>query len=181
MNKKTEEDLSRLMSFILRHKPEQFDLKLAKDGSCLIAELISAIKTNSRWSNVTEDDIQQVVANCSKQRYKIEGNRIKANYGHSKVKVPRVASIPPKVLYHGTNTKVADKILIEGIKSMGRDVHMSEGKEFATLAGKRRGELVILKVDAESAHKDGVKFYFAENEVWLSEFIPSKYLTKEGK
>ena len=38
MNKEKEEKLSKLMSFILRHKPEKFNLNLAKDGSCLIAD-----------------------------------------------------------------------------------------------------------------------------------------------
>lgn len=179
MNKKIEEDLSRFMSFILRHKPENVGLKLEKDGSCSIEELVNAINSQNNWNNVTVENVRQVAKNCPKQRYKIEGNRIKANYGHSKVKIPRTSSIPPKILYHGTNAKVVDKILVEGIKSMGRDVHMSEGVEFATLAGKRRGELVILKVDSESAHKDGIKFFFAEHDVWLSEYIPPKYLTKE--
>lgn len=179
MDKKTEQQLSKFMSFILRHKPEKFGLKLSKDGSCTIEELVNVINVENNW-HITGKDIHQVVENCSKQRYSIEGERIKANYGHSSVKIPRKASIPPKILYHGTNKKVVDKILHEGIKSMGRDVHMSEGKEFATLAGQRRGELVILEIDAEKASKDGIEFYFAENEVWLSEFIPSKYLTKEG-
>ncbi|AEO93539.1 RNA 2'-phosphotransferase [Bacillus phage G] len=177
MNKKDEEKLSKFMSLLLRHKPKKFGLNLDEKGGCTINELVTVINSQDNWDGVTVENIKQVVVNCPKQRYKIEGVKIKANYGHSSVKIPRVASVPPKVLYHGTNTKVVSKILVEGIKSMERDVHMSEGKEFATLAGKRRGELVILKVDSETAHKDGIKFFFAENEVWLSEYIPPKYLT----
>ncbi|MNT81722.1 RNA 2'-phosphotransferase [compost metagenome] len=55
-------------------------------------------------------------------------------------------------------------------------VHLSESTEFATLAGQRRGQLVMIRVNTTKAVNDGVKFYYAGNEVWLSEFIDSKYL-----
>lgn len=178
MNKYDEEKLSKFMSLILRHKPEKFGLKLATDGSCTIDELISVINVQSKWSGITHDNIIQVAKNCPKQRYKIEGDRIKANYGHS-IKVPRTEKTPPDILYHGTNTKVIDLILKTGIKRMQRDIHMSEGKEFATLSGQRRGELVIVKIDAKAASKDGVKFYYAAHDVWLADFVPPQYLTRE--
>ncbi|WP_338117268.1 RNA 2'-phosphotransferase [Paenibacillus terrae] len=86
---------------------------------------------------------------------------------------------PPIVLYHGTNTMVIEKILTEGIKLMGREyVHLYETLEFATLAGSRRGELAILEVNTTSALANNVKFYYANNEVWLSDFVPPQFLIK---
>lgn len=38
-------------------------------------------------------------------------------------------------------------------------VHLSATTKFATLAGKRRGELVLVVVDAQKAYEAGVKFY----------------------
>lgn len=62
---------------------------------------------------------------------------------------------------------------------MGRKyVHLSETLEFASLAGKRRGELVILKVDAQRAADYGVKFYVANQGVWLADYVPQGYLSK---
>lgn len=181
MNKKAEEKLSKFMSLLLRHKPEKFGLKLDENGSCTINELVTVINSQDNWDGVTVENIKQVVVNCSKQRYKIEGERIKANYGHSSIKVEYKIMTPPDVLYHGTNIGVLSSIMKTGIKHMGRQyVHMSEGLEFAKLAGERRGKLVILKIDSKQAHKDGVKFYYSENEkhgVWLSDYIPQKYLT----
>lgn len=177
MNHNKEQKLSTFMSLILRHEPAKFGVHLATDGSCTIQELTDAINNQPNWSGITREHIKQVVENCSKQRYELRDERIRAKYGHSKVKVPRTPSTPPSTLFHGTNTKVVETILLEGIKKMERDVHLSEGTEFATLAGKRRGELVILKVDAKKAHEKGVLFYHAGNDVWLSEFIPSQYLS----
>ncbi len=62
---------------------------------------------------------------------------------------------------------------------MGRKcVHLSESLEFAILAGKRRGELVILEVDTEKALANQVKFYKANHDVWLADLISPQYLKK---
>ncbi|MNY63034.1 RNA 2'-phosphotransferase [compost metagenome] len=54
-------------------------------------------------------------------------------------------------------------------------VHLSEGLHFATLASKRRGELRILAIDTEKASKAGVVFYYAGNEVWLTNAVPAEF------
>lgn len=177
MNITKEKDVSTLMCFILRHKPYQFGLELL-NGFCEIDDLVEAIKTGSKWNDINSDDVKYIVRNCSKQRYLIDGSRIKANYGHSIPMEYKVAEPSTTILYHGTNTKAIDVILEEGLKKMNRLVHMSEGTEFATLSGKRRGELVMIEVDAKSAHKDGVEFYFAGGDVWLANFVPAKYLKR---
>lgn len=180
MNQKEEQKLSKFMSLILRHQPEKFGLNLAIDGTCKIHELITAINAQENWSNITTENIFQVVENCPKQRYDISGDAIKANYGHSSLKIQYQEEIPPRTLYHGTNTKVIDRILKDGLKPMGREyVHMSVGKEFAALAGKRRGDLVLLAINAKEASENGIKFFYAENEVWLADYMPSNYLTRE--
>ncbi len=54
-------------------------------------------------------------------------------------------------------------------------VHLSEGLHFATLAGKRRGELINLTIDTEKASHAGVVFYYAGNEVWLVDAVPAEF------
>ncbi|MEC0241683.1 RNA 2'-phosphotransferase [Paenibacillus dokdonensis] len=53
------------------------------EGYCDIRDLINGIKSEKRWSAVSESDIKQVVDNCPKQRYEIINGYIRANYGHS--------------------------------------------------------------------------------------------------
>jgi len=85
-------------------------------------------------------------------------------------------AVPPLVLYHGTNVQAAPVILKQGLRPMKRQyVHLSEGLHFATLAGKRRGELVILEIDTEKASQAGVVFYYAGNEVWLADAVPAEF------
>ncbi|MCR8636602.1 RNA 2'-phosphotransferase [Paenibacillus radicis (ex Xue et al. 2023)] len=176
LNERQQMSLSKLMSKILRHSPQDFGLSLDEgDGSCAIEDLLNILRKEARWSALGLEDIEQIVRNCEKQRFEITGGRIRARYGHSHDKLSYPMAEPPTVLYHGTNNKAAPVILEEGIRPMKRQyVHLSAGLHFATLAGKRRGELVILAVDTVKAVSWGVSFYYAGNEVWLADGIPSE-------
>ncbi|HBQ09155.1 MAG TPA: hypothetical protein DD652_06185 [Lactobacillus sp.] len=102
-----------------------------------------------------------------------------ALYGHS---IPgiikRKKAIPPKVLYHGTAHRFLKSIEKEGLLPMGRQyVHLSTDIPMAESVGKRRdNNPAILMVDAEKAAKDGIDFYIGNDEVWLCDHMPSKYL-----
>ncbi|TXK80026.1 RNA 2'-phosphotransferase [Paenibacillus sp. N3.4] len=177
MNKEKKTHFSKLMSKMLRHSPEQFGLKLdPTDGSCETNELLEVVREQPKWSDITINELSEVVADCEKQRFEINGDRIRARYGHSHDKVSYPAAVPPTQLFHGTNVVAAPTILKVGIQAMQRQyVHMSEGLHFATLAGRRRGELVIIAIDAEQAAEAGVIFYYAGNEVWLATHIPAVF------
>ncbi|NOV01420.1 RNA 2'-phosphotransferase [Paenibacillus planticolens] len=169
--------LSKFMSKILRHSPEKFGLHLdSDDGSCAVADLLDVLRAQPEWSELSLNDIEEVVERCEKQRFEIVGDRIKARYGHSHDKVSYPTGVPPMVLYHGTNVEAAPKILKQGLRPMHRQyVHLSEGLDFAALAGKRRGELVILSIDTVKALRAGIEFYYAGNEVWLADAVPAEF------
>lgn len=187
INKETETRLSKFMTKLMRHTPEEYGLVLdPADGSCLIEELQSVIQSQPKWAWVTENHIRQVVIHCEKQRFEIAEERIRARYGHSHNKVTYTPGIPPSILFHGTNRKAVPSILKEGIRLMNRQyVHLSEGTHFAAMAGSRRGELVILRIDTVKAAQSGVTFFYAGNEVWLAERVPSSccsiYTEKKGE
>ncbi|UHA71897.1 RNA 2'-phosphotransferase [Paenibacillus sp. 481] len=174
LNKQLETSLSKFMTKLLRHTPTEYGLTLdPSDGSCLLQDVLRVIQAQPRWSTVTQEQVEQVVSQSDKQRFVIDGERIRARYGHSQQKVQYEPGTPPPMLYHGTNTNVVAIILKEGIRSMQRQyVHLSEGTHFATMAGSRRGELVLLTIDTTAARELGAVFYYAGNEVWLAEYIP---------
>jgi len=178
-NQAMDTKLSKMMTKLLRHTPKEFGLVLdPKDGSCPLSALLKAINAQPRWSWVKQEDIERVVRNSDKQRFDIENGRIRARYGHSYDKIEYTAGEPPAVLYHGTNKYSLPSILKEGISPMGRQyVHLSESTHFASLAGSRRGELAILKVDTQQAGQWGVQFYHAGGEVWLADEVPRECCT----
>lgn len=179
-SKKKEMKLSKFLSKILRHSPEQFGIILDKEGYVKIEKLIKQINSQPNWDGVLEDHIIQVVNNCPKQRYEIKKDLIRARYGHSTKKIDYEKREPPEILYHGTNEGVVGQILKEGIKPMDRRfVHLSDTTNFATLAGKRKGELVLLEVEAKKAFKEGIEFHYAEGEVWLCEYVPVEFIRRD--
>lgn len=176
-NQKKRDKLSRWMSYVLRHNPSEFNLQLDDDGFVSLDTFVEIAIKQNEWRDATVDDIHLVVRECKKQRYEIIENKIRARYGHSEPKVSYTPATPPEFLYHGTNKGVIDKILKTGIKSMNRQyVHLSETTDFATLAGQRRGELVLVLIDAKKAFDSGIQFYPAGGEVWLSEDIPADFI-----
>lgn len=177
LNIERKNQLSKFVSFILRHKPYKFGIELDPEGFCSIEELLKAIIKESYWKDTTVDDIHFVVKTCNKKRFEIENDYIRARYGHSKQGLVYKEKTPPAILYHGTYSKVLDKILKEGIKKMGRDyVHLSETTDFAIKAGVRRGKAVILEIDTKKALCSGVKFFYSGDEVWLSHYISPGFL-----
>ncbi|MVP01863.1 RNA 2'-phosphotransferase [Paenibacillus lutrae] len=176
---KEEISLSRIMTRILRHTPEQFRIHLNEDGFCTLDELLQGLRSQKKWANIALEDIYSVVRNSDKQRFEIIGERIRARYGHSHDKISYAPGNPPPKLYHGTNTNALASILKNGISPMQRQyVHLSETLHFAELAGSRRGELVIIEVDTTQAARRGTAFYYAGNEVWLSEHVPADCCTE---
>lgn len=174
LSKENSKQLSKLMTKVLRHDPSAFGVALDPgDGSTEAKELLCAIRRLNGWESLTMEQIREVVRDSDKQRFELFGDRIRARYGHSHSRVSYAEGTPPSVLYHGTSSDTAPVLLREGIRPMGRQyVHLSEGLHFAALAGSRKGRLVIVAVNTETALRAGVKFYNAGNEVWLADFVP---------
>ena len=92
--------LSKAMSKALRHRPERIGLTLAEDGSVEVAELVRALNRYGGWPRaLTEQDVMQVVEQGTKNRFAMEGGRIRARYGHSiPLRVEYRPAEPPAVL-----------------------------------------------------------------------------------
>ncbi|MEP3889045.1 MAG: RNA 2'-phosphotransferase [Hellea sp.] len=169
--------ISKLLSYVLRHKPESIGLTLDAQGWANIDELVS----KSSKVRMTREDISRVVRGNDKQRFIIsdDGNLIRANQGHSiKVDLGLKPVSPPDSLFHGTATRFWPSIQVEGLKKMNRQhVHLSEDEETAAKVGVRHGKLQILTVDCRAMVAAGHIFYVSENGVWLTETVPPQFLS----
>ena len=165
--------LSKRMSKALRHQPERVGLILDPAGWVPVADLLAAL-------GVSEDDLREVVRRNDKQRFTIDGDRIRANQGHSvEVELGLPAATPPDTLFHGTVAAFLDDIMRDGLRPMSRhDVHLSPDRETARRVGARRGRPVILTVDARAMHADGHEFRLSANGVWLTQHVPARYLAQ---
>jgi putative RNA 2'-phosphotransferase len=178
----SEEQLSRLLAFILRHHPEELNVTLDEHGSVDLDVLAAAISSQPKFSTVTRREIEAFVATGpAAQRFEIAANRIRARYGHT---LPQAIEYepaePPELLFHGTTPQSASEILAEGLKPIERQrVHLSADAPAAREVGRRRcSNPVILRIDTVCAQKGGAKFYRGGPAVWLSDEIPSQCITK---
>lgn len=172
--------LSKYLSLILRHKPDEINISLDEHGWADVSELIKGINNTGR--KIDFELLEEIVRTDNKGRYSFneDKSKIRANQGHSiKVDVELKKINPPDNLYHGTATRFIKNILDEkeGLKPMSRlYVHLSKDYDTAVKVGTRHGKSVVLEVNAKQMKEDGYSFYLSENGVYLTESVPCKYL-----
>ena len=158
------------LSFLLRHDKEyQFD----KHGYREVKDLV-------KNHGFTKQELIEIVETNDKQRYEFDltKSKIRARQGHSvEINVDLQEALPPDALFHGTATRFLDSIREKGILKMSRNyVQLSEKIDTAMEVGRRHGNPVVLGVDTKTMREDGIKFYLSNNNVWLTEFVDSKYI-----
>ena len=165
---------SREMSYLLRHEPE--DLKMDKNGYVLVTDLLKKL-------NISLQDLEEIISENDKKRFAFNNSKdmVRASQGHSiKVDVQLKASRPPRVLYHGTTSESYEKIKKTGLDKMRRlHVHLTDDYKIAYSVGKRYSkykEPIVLEIDSAKMNTDGFKFFKSENDVWLTDNVPAKYI-----
>lgn len=172
---------SKRLAFVLRHDPGSIGLQLDAAGWVRVDDLLE--RWGSGQGGLSRADLDAIVEQDSKGRYTIarRGDRdwIRAAQGHSvKVALGLEPVQPPEVLYHGTVERFLDAISAQGLLPGSRQhVHLSSDRQTAEAVGRRRGQPSILRVDAAAAHAAGVRFYLADNGVWLADPVAPTYLT----
>lgn len=87
------------------------------------------------------------------------------------------SQMPPDVLYHGTGEKSVSSIMATGIEKRSRQhVHLSKEIETAIQVGQRHGKPVVFEVLASKMHHNNFTFFISDHGVWLTDYVPVKYL-----
>ena len=171
-------EISKEMSYLLRHKPEKKNLILDTEGYTDVNDLLKAL-------DITKSILDTIVKTDHKQRYSynIDGTKIRANQGHSLsyVNIKYKEFIPKDKLYHGTSQRFVTSISKNGLKPQTRNyVHISQdintAKEVGLRHAKTLADLIIYEIDYKSMLDDGYKFFISDNNVVLTKEVPPKYL-----
>lgn len=174
--------LSKVLCFILRHRPEALGLTLDVLGFADIDDIVEGFSKQGKIVNRMA--ILEAVAKDDKQRFVLSGDglRIRATQGHSfPVSMDAFTQdTPPEYLYHGTAEGNLESIFKQGLNPQSRQhVHLSDHIETARLVGiryKAKGGVRIFLVNTPKMVEDGVLFYRSVNGVWLVDHVPAKYL-----
>ena len=170
--------LSKFMSLVLRHKPQEIGLALDENGWADVAELIA--RANLKGVRLTRNDLLTIVETNDKKRFALseDGTRIRASQGHS-VAVDLALSpvAPPARLFHGTASRFLESIRAQGLlRGRRQHVHLSPDEATATKVGQRHGKPVVLQVLSGKMHQAGRQFFHSANGVWLTDHVPAEYL-----
>lgn len=180
MNEKQRNEISKFLSYVLRHEPHAIGLQLDPEGWGQIDSLILGA---AKEGHVLDRELIEIIVESSeKKRFALsdDGQKIRAVQGHSteEVKLQHVEKIPPPMLFHGTATRFLEAILQQGLIAGSRHhVHLSDDIQTAVAVGQRYGKPVTLKVESLRMHQQGYKFYQAENGVWLTDHVPASFIT----
>ena len=173
--------LSKTLSYLLRHGSKEKNLKMDSDGYSKLNDVLDVLSTMLPHQKITKNRIFDIVRDCSKQRFKlstIDGVEvIRANQGHSlkdvqstslKV-IDRFDPGPKGKIIHGTTSKAWESIKVSGLSKMARNhIHMAKGEFGEAKSGARFSSEIIITIDGNKALADGILFYESDNGVILS-------------
>jgi putative RNA 2'-phosphotransferase len=172
------EHWSKLLSRVLRHRPDLVGIKLDKAGWASIEKLLAKLQVRDPTWDLAR--LMRVVERNDKQRFALseDRKRIRAVHGHSvPVELGYGPSRPPKQLFHGTTRVALSGIRDKGIlKGHRRHVHLSVDHTTAMSVGSRRGRAVVLAVRAGDMHRAGFSFACSSNGVWLVDRVPIEFI-----
>jgi len=198
----SQEQLSRFLTKVLRHKASNLGLQVRGDGSVRFDKLLELpfFKKNGFGA----DDVEAEVASNSKQRFMLweeDGvRRIRANQGHTMKcvaddqllqQIVDADEIP--LCVHGTYLRIWDKkhksfnevwdsIKRTGLSRMGRNhIHLVPhdiGSQ-SVISGMREDCTVAIYLDVDQAMKQGISFHRSANDVILTTGDTNGYIPPE--
>ena len=190
--KRSDFTISRELSYLLRHGAEKAGLEMGSDGYVRLADILA----RRNFAGVTVEDIQRVVTNNDKQRFRMEEREspdskkelyIKATQGHtlkvadlSLIQITTANMHEYPVVIHGTYKSCLPSIQRGGLSRMSRQhIHFAVGEpeEDGVISGMRKTAEVMIYINLPLAISEGVSFFVSENRVILSPGDEHGYLS----
>jgi putative RNA 2'-phosphotransferase len=168
--------LSKLMAYILGHRPDEFGLVLDQDGFATLKELQQAISEEEGWSYVRTSHITEVAYSVDREHLEIAGDRIRCVPPHA---IQNEVALPPSTLYYGTRRRAYPHILQRGLDPGGKQyASLTAEPQLALRIGRRRDpNPILVEIQAQRACDEGITFYHANPLIYLAAYIPPVYLS----
>ncbi len=171
------ENLSRLLVYILGHRPDEFGLVPDSDGFVTYKELLQAIHEEPDWHYVRQSHINEVLLGKDRILFQPGDNRIRTAERRWQFDIEKPSQPLPKLLFTPVRRKAHPVVMEKGLKSgQGKYLVLSPDLEMAERIGRRRDQKpVLLEVMADAAQSEGVLFYPFGN-LFLSPEISPRFI-----
>ena len=170
--------LSKFLSYVLRHHPEEIGMELDENGWVPVDLLLQQLQP--KFPGTDRAVLEKLVEQNSKKRFAFDetGTKIRASQAHSvSVALGYEPQEPPMVLFHGTAASAVKMIMEEGLtKQQRHHVHLSQSVTAALQVGSRYGSPKVLKIHSGKMHEAGYAFFMSPNGVWLTDHVPPGFI-----
>jgi len=170
--------LSRMLAYVLGHRPDEFGLLPDESGWVRLNDLLTALKEEEGWSFVRETHIQDLLREPLDTRFELDGSMIRVAPEHTTLHLgPFRQEEPPALLYHAVRGRVYTHVHAHGlVPGAGRLTPLYLTPEAALRVAKSRDpDPVLLTIQAGQAHQQGVTFCRPFELVFLADEIAPRF------
>ena len=182
MSDRERDILGRRMAGILRHFPEKFDLDMDMNGWVDVREMVEAIRKRDRRMHwLRPHHIRATSETCTKGRYDVRGDMVRATYAHTvEIELDLPSDETPDLLYYPCGIDEVNHLLEHGIKPGDRKyVHLSRSVTAAANAGHvHHNRPIIIEIDCIQMEANGDTIYHAGTTVYLTEEVEDRYCSQ---
>ncbi|HLN51851.1 MAG: RNA 2'-phosphotransferase [Thermoplasmata archaeon] len=182
MNDRELDHLGRILTGVLRHFPERYQLAMDSRGWIELSDISRAIsQRHPMYHWLRPHHLVAIAETDAKGRYEVKDDRVRATYGHTlEVDLDLPTENIPDRLYFPVTPEEATIVLEVGLKPTDRrKVHLSKTAADAVAAGKvRTPEPVILEIDARRGRETGLVIMQAGKTVFLVDRVPADLLRR---
>ncbi|MGA8302172.1 MAG: RNA 2'-phosphotransferase [Thermoplasmata archaeon] len=182
MNDRELDHLGRILTGILRHFPDRYQLPIDARGWVSLPAIVRAIgQKHPAYHWLRTQHLVAIAETDAKGRYEVREDRIRATYAHTvEVDLDLPTENIPDRLYYPVTTEEVAIVLEVGLRPSDRKkVHLSKTAADAHSAGSvRTPQPVILEVDAQKARMAGIVIMQAGKTVFLVNQVPPEYLRR---
>lgn len=179
-NKRKVANLSRLVSYVLGNRPDEFGLIPDKEGYITVKELLKAINEDPNMAYVRESHLREVMLCDRDGTFEIDGKKIRSTKRNfCPVNRAKDLASTPKILFKGVKRKAYPYILKAGLSPGSKGyVVMTTDKDLAIrIACRSDQNPIILEIRAGTATKDGISFFPFGDSIYLADRVPVQFIS----
>lgn len=171
------DDLSRMLIYVLGHRPDEFGLVPDMNGYFPVKEILKALHEEPGWSYVMKGHINEVLIGKHREKFQSNGDKLKVPERRWTLDLDTPVLSPPKLLYIAVRKRAYPYIAEKGFQKIeGRLYVLSENKEMARRIGQRRDRKpILLEVQAFRSQSKGTNYY-PFNNLFLAREIPPSFI-----
>ena len=169
-------DLSRFLTYILAHRPDEFGLVPDSIGFITMKELLRAIHEEPGWGYVRDGHIREVLIGKDRALFAWEEDRIRAVEKRWHLDLQTPSENTPKILFVAIRRKAHVHVMEKGLFSE-RLLVLSPDRDMALRIGRRRDQKpILLEVMTGPAQQQGVPFH-SFGDLYLAKEIPAEFIS----